>query len=164
MSTNSGDAGFAVESGGPGETQEIGQTLGRLLGTGDVVGLIGILGAGKTVLVKGIAEGMGVADPREVSSVSFTLIKRYEGRVPLYHADAFRLSGSSELEALGADEMLYGEGAAVIEWADRVSCLLPPERLEVCIEILGLSERRLTFSGEGRRAAALVEELKRLVG
>jgi len=160
MSTNSTDAQFAVQSRAPRQTREIGEALGRLLGRGDVVALIGILGAGKTVLAKGLAQGIGVANARHVSSPGFTLINRYDARVPLYHVDAFRLSNSAQLEALGADEMLYGEGAVVIEWADRVSSLLPPERLEIHMEILGPSERRLLFSGKGKRAAALIQGLR----
>lgn len=127
----------------PEATEELGARLGATLGPGCVVALRGELGAGKTVLVRGLARGLGIEEA--VTSPSFTLMHEFEGRCPLYHFDAW-MSGREELflEGGGA-EYLGGDGVAVVEWADRVSEWLPDERLEILLEHLSPTERRLTI-------------------
>jgi tRNA threonylcarbamoyladenosine biosynthesis protein TsaE len=118
-----------VVSRSPQETRRIGALLGPLLRPGDVVLLEGPLGAGKTVFAQGIAAGLGVDDP--LTSPTFTLIHEHVGRLPLYHIDLYRLSGAPEAGAIGLEEYLGGDGAAVVEWPDRATTLLPAERLVV---------------------------------
>lgn len=142
------------------ETIALGRRLGALLGPGHVVALIGALGSGKTTLTKGIAEGLGVEDSRAVTSPTFVLIHEHAGRVPLYHLDAYRLSGPADAEALGTDELFYGDGVAVVEWADRILAALPAERLDLHLGLGGNDgERTMDFRPRGRAYEELLEEL-----
>ncbi len=101
-------------------TEAFGRRLGGLLFPGAVVALIGPLGAGKTHLVRAVAAGLGVPDPRVVTSPTFVLIQEYAGRLPVYHFDAYRLRGENDFSDLGAHEYFEGEGVCLVEWADRV--------------------------------------------
>lgn len=144
-------------------THAIGRRLGAAVAVGDVIALVGPLGAGKTALVRGIAEGAGVPDPREVNSPTFVIVNEYEsapGRPPLrlYHIDTYRLRHGGDLDALGFDEMLAA-GAALIEWADRVADLLPPDHLTVTLEPVDDHTRRLNCAASGRRSAILLNAL-----
>lgn len=142
------------------ETIALGRRLGGLLSEGHVVALSGPLGSGKTTLTKGLAEGLGVEDSRWVTSPTFVLVHEYEGRVPVYHVDAYRLSGPSDAEALGADELFFGDGVAIVEWADRIAAALPDERLDVHLEHGdGDQERRLTFGPRGVEYERIIEKL-----
>lgn len=147
----------------PAETAWVGELLGMLLGPGDVVCLIGDLGAGKTSLAQGLARGLGVND--QVTSPTFTLINEYKGRLPLYHMDLYRLEGADELADLGYEEYVYGDGVTVMEWADRVMEALPRERLDIKLYAADdeLDQRRLVFEPAGRRFLHLTEELFRVV-
>jgi len=123
-------------------TRAFGKRLAGRLGRGDCVALIGDLGAGKTVLVRGIAVGMGLSDPKLVSSPTFVLVREYPTDVPVYHVDLYRLEGAAgELASLGLEEML-ADGVVVIEWADRAEEHLPRPRWEVRIEATGPNRRR----------------------
>ncbi len=135
------------------QTIEIGRTIGRELAAGDVVGLVGELGAGKTRLAKGLAAGLGVADGRTVSSPTFVLVNEYDGRLHVYHVDAYRLGCPRELAALGFDEMCESGGVVLIEWADRVRTLLGPAALWIDIQAVGESDRRLTLRSENEGLA-----------
>lgn len=141
------------------ETVGLGRRLGALLGPGDVVALRGPLGAGKTTLTKGLAEGLGVPEPRWVTSPTFVLVHQYEGRVPVYHIDAYRLNGPADAEALGADEMFFGDGVTVVEWAERIAAALPEDRLEILLEHSGEEQRRVTFEPRGARFTRLIADL-----
>ncbi len=125
------------------ETIKLGERTARGLKPGDVIALIGELGSGKTTFVKGLAKGLGVKNPRYVNSPSFVIIKEYQGRVPLYHFDVFRLQGAGDMEALGWEEYFYGGGVCALEWADKIKKLLPKRRLEVKIEILNNNRRKI---------------------
>ena len=115
------------------DTRALGLRIADALEPGDVVALIGDLGTGKTALTKYIAEGLGVTE--EISSPTFTIIKEYRsGRMPLYHFDVYRLGGSEELMDIGADEILDGDGACVIEWADIVADALPADCLAIRLD------------------------------
>jgi tRNA threonylcarbamoyladenosine biosynthesis protein TsaE len=122
----------------PEETEKLGERIGRALEKGCVVALIGELGAGKTILTRGIAKGLEVPDL--VHSPTFTLIHEHQGRLPVYHFDLYRLSSPQELEDLGAESYFYSEGVSVIEWAERAGNALPSDRLE--IHITGEDEER----------------------
>lgn len=113
------------------ETAEIGEQLGRLLNTGNIICLSGDLGAGKTALTKGIAKGLGVED--YVTSPTYTIINEYQGRLPLYHFDVYRLNDVEEMYELGYEEYFFGDGVVVLEWADVVRDIIPKERLWITI-------------------------------
>ncbi|MFP4435612.1 MAG: tRNA (adenosine(37)-N6)-threonylcarbamoyltransferase complex ATPase subunit type 1 TsaE [Phycisphaerae bacterium] len=130
----------------PEETIELGKRLAARLGVGDVVTLDGLLGAGKTVLTRGIALGLGLADERLVSSPTYVLVHEYPARVPVYHLDLYRMdSPAEELDDLGFDEMLE-TGVAVIEWASRAGDHLPHPRWRVEIEHVDSDTRRFTLA------------------
>src|SRR3954468_15431293 len=116
------------------ETQALGERLAPLLRRGDVVVLTGDLGAGKTVLAKGIAAGLGVSEP--VVSPTFTIVREYEGDIPFQHLDVYRLDHLQEVIDLGLDELLDGHAVTVVEWGEAVSALLPTDRLEVSLMLL----------------------------
>src|SRR5207253_7462092 len=130
-----------------------------LLQKGDFIALTGELGAGKTLLVKGAAEGAGVGS--EASSPTFALVNLYRGgQVVLQHLDLYRLAGPAELFALGFDDLLAEPAATLCEWADRAGPALPPERLDVALETTGPEERRATLTPHGTRARQLLDELQ----
>ena len=139
----------------PDETLAVGRRIGAALTGGDVVALVGPLGAGKTHLVKGIAAGAGVADPRKVNSPTFVLVNEYEARLHLYHVDVYRLAGADELDALGFDEMCASDGAVLVEWADRVPECLPADHLSVTLNVTGPDQRELTCTPTGPRGTTL---------
>jgi len=147
----------------PEETARVGEKLGTLLRAGDVVCLNGDLGAGKTRFAQGLAAGMEVNGP--VTSPTFTIINEYQGRLPLYHMDFYRLEDALELEDLGYEEYFYGRGVTVIEWAERVAVLLPAVRLDIFIgrSPEGEEVRDITFVPYGEDLTGLVEELMDLV-
>ncbi len=115
------------------DTIKLGEVLGRLLRPGDIVALKGGLGAGKTVLVKGIAKGLGIKE--EPNSPTFVIMNAYRGRVPLYHFDLYRVSGKKELEGIGYEDYFFGDGVTVVEWADRVEEIFPESAIEIEIKI-----------------------------
>jgi tRNA threonylcarbamoyladenosine biosynthesis protein TsaE len=143
-------------------TWSLGRRLGAALRPGDVVALIGDLGAGKTQLVRGACAGAGV-EPGDVSSPTFSIVQTYRGRVPFHHADLYRLADLDELYATGFMDLPGGDGALVVEWADKVEGWAPAERLEIRLaEVAGRPDaRRLTITGIGPRQAALAEALAR---
>jgi len=138
----------------------LGRRLGAALQRGDVVALIGDLGSGKTQLVRGACAGAGV-DPGDVSSPTFSIVQTYRGRVPFHHADLYRLADLDELYATGFMDLLGGDGALVVEWADKVKGWAPAERLELRLEEAPRRPevRRITITGTGPRHAALATVL-----
>lgn len=137
-------------------TDAFGRRLGSLLFPGAVVALVGTLGAGKTHLVRAIALGLGLHDPRVVSSPTFVLIQEYPARLPVYHFDAYRLRGDAEFADLGVHEYLDGDGVCLIEWADRVPGCLPPEHLRVELRVTGETSRRALLTASGPAYEALL--------
>jgi len=142
------------------ETIRIGKSIGSRLLPGDVVALMGELGAGKTQLIKGIATGVGVGKPTYISSPSFTLINEYPGRIPFYHIDLFRLGWEKEAEELGLEDYFQSEGITVIEWADKIPSLLPKEMLLIHIVYTGKNKRFLEITGKGKRDLNLVDQIQ----
>jgi tRNA threonylcarbamoyladenosine biosynthesis protein TsaE len=124
-------------------TQAAGERLGQTLGPGDVVGLTGELGAGKTCFIQGLAYGLGVKD--RATSPTFVLINEYQGRLPVRHVDAFRTASFTELMELGLPELFDEAGVTVVEWADKVAPLLPPRTIHVHIEGVGDEPREITI-------------------
>lgn len=143
------------------ETVELGMALGALLNRGDVVALTGELGSGKTWFTKGIARGLGIGPDIIVTSPSFALVNEYPGETTLFHIDVYRLESLSEILGAGIDEYLYSGGVAVVEWAERCPEILPDEALRVTLRIVDEHSRRISFSGDRRRAAFLLEALKK---
>ncbi|GIN74782.1 tRNA (adenosine(37)-N6)-threonylcarbamoyltransferase complex ATPase subunit type 1 TsaE [Bacillus sp. J14TS2] len=148
-------ANFEIRSNRPEDTYLIAKTVGELLGPNDVVLLEGDLGAGKTAFTKGLAVGLDVQ--RTVNSPTFTIIKEYKGRLPLYHMDVYRVENS--LEDLGLEEYFYNQGVSVVEWAHLIEEQLPSENLTVYLYREGEMERRIVFQPNGKRYEALCEEL-----
>jgi tRNA threonylcarbamoyladenosine biosynthesis protein TsaE len=128
------------------ETIAIGVKLAKKLKKGDCVALIGDLGSGKTVLTKGIAEGLGVKNPRYVNSPTFVIIKEHEGKLPLYHFDLYRLDRSTILDDESYEEYFYGDGVTVIEWADKIRSLLPKKYIEVKLKVAGENKRKIDIT------------------
>ena len=115
------------------ETYELGFHIGQKAGAGQVYALLGDLGVGKTVFTKGLAAGLGIQEP--ISSHTFTIVQIYEeGRLPFYHFDVYRIGGVEEMDEIGYEDYIYGEGVSLIEWADLIEDILPPHYTEVRIE------------------------------
>ena len=154
--------GVALHSKSATDTHRLGALLGALLQPGDVVLLEGSLGAGKTALTQGIGAGMGVGGA--INSPTFTLLKEYEGRLPLYHFDLYRIEDPEELFALGFEDYfggVSGDGVCVVEWADRGvaadgATLWPANWLRVSIAADGATKRTLTCVAQGERGETLL--------
>ncbi|MCQ2600376.1 MAG: tRNA (adenosine(37)-N6)-threonylcarbamoyltransferase complex ATPase subunit type 1 TsaE [Treponema sp.] len=114
------------------ETIELGRKIGSMLHKGDILAMQGTLAAGKTTITKGIAESLGVTDV--ITSPTFCLISEYEGKMPLYHLDVYRLEGSEDFINLGTDDMLYGDGVSVIEWSEKIMDELPKDVITIKLE------------------------------
>jgi tRNA threonylcarbamoyladenosine biosynthesis protein TsaE len=143
----------------PEETRALGRKLGSLLRAGDFVALTGELGAGKTLLVRGAAEGAGAAG--RASSPTFALVNLYRGgAVPLQHLDLYRLTGPAELFAIGFDDLLAEPAATLCEWAERAGDAVPADRLEIHLDWTGPQERRATLVAHGPRGNELRDALQ----
>ncbi len=148
-----------MRSASPEETQRLGAALGALLVAGDVVLLLGELGAGKTAFTQGVGAGLGVAGT--INSPTFTIVKEYAGRLPLYHFDLYRIEEPEELFALGFEEYFGGEGVAVVEWAERgedeeMGAAWPQSWLRVELRTTGAGERALALTAAGARGEQLL--------
>jgi tRNA threonylcarbamoyladenosine biosynthesis protein TsaE len=126
-------------------TEAAGERLGATLGPGAVVALTGELGAGKTCFVQGLVHGLGASV--RATSPTFVLVNQYTGRVPIHHVDAYRTDSMTELMDLGLLEMVGGEGVTIIEWADKLTPLLPPDAIRVHIAGVGAEPRTITIRG-----------------
>ena len=135
------------------ETQELGEKLGFLLRPGDVVRLEGNLGAGKTTMAQGICRGLKVYEP--VTSPTFSIIHQYNGKYPVYHIDAYRIESELELEELGLEEILEGDGVSLVEWAENILSVMPSTYLLVQIKISQANpdSRLIAFSSVGAQEA-----------
>lgn len=137
-------------------TEAFGRRLGGLLFPGAVVALVGPLGAGKTHLTRAVAEGLGVRNPAAVTSPTFVLIQEYPARLPVYHFDAYRLSGPREFAELGVEEYFAGDGVCLVEWADKVAVTLPADHLRITITVVDEHQRRFELVATGPRYEAVV--------
>lgn len=134
------------------ETGLVGRAIAEEVAPGVVIGLVGPLGAGKTRMSRAIAEGLGV-DPGAIASPTFVLIHEYDGRIPVYHADTYRLDDPDAFDSLGLLDDSGADGLCLIEWADRVANLLPPSSWQIALEPTGTDSRRIVL-----RAPELVLE------
>lgn len=148
-----------LRSRGPRQTMQFGKELGCLCAPGDVICLSGELGAGKTIMAKGIAQGLAVPKSYEIVSPSFTLINEFPGRIPLYHMDFYRIQGPDEAEEIGVVDYLFGNGISLIEWPERIISLLSKDYLLCEIRIKTKRMRDITLFPEGKRAEALLDNL-----
>lgn len=144
-------------SGSEKETEDIGCRLGAKLDKGGFVALYGELGAGKTAFVRGLARGLSAGEA--VSSPTFTLMHRYEGRLPVYHFDAYRLKNADEAEELGFEEYFYGDGVCVVEWAEKLQNILPGERMDVKITRAGENIREIALIPCGKKYERIAAEV-----
>lgn len=142
------------------ETRQLGAALGKVAQRGQIITLLGDLGAGKTRFAQGFGTGLGIPDDVVINSPTFTLINQYEGRLTCYHIDLYRLTDAAEAETLGLDDFLYGDGVSLIEWAHRLGEDLPAKRLEVELVYLDENERRLDITAFGEEYLALLNTLK----
>jgi tRNA threonylcarbamoyladenosine biosynthesis protein TsaE len=157
---------MVIVSGSIKDTLTIGRTIASRFRKGGIICLFGELGSGKTVLVKGIAEGLGI-HRSQIQSPSFVLMREYiaskktgPSRIPLYHFDLYRLQKRQEILNLGYEEYFYAEGLCVIEWADRLGVLLPNEYLGITLKIKSRNKRKLTIVGYGRPYEEIIRKLK----
>ena len=146
----------------PEDTIYLGTKLGKFLYRGDLIAINGVLGAGKTCFIKGIA--VGLESEEEATSPSFSIIKEYSAKIPIFHFDLYRLNSSAEIEELGYEEYFYGEGVTVIEWANKIKNYLPKELLSVNIlmDCDNLFSRKINFEAKGERYKKLLEVLKHI--
>ena len=140
------------------QTRNMGMKLGKSAAAGDVILLVGPLGAGKTCLTQGIAHGLGIHE--YTASPSFVLVREYQGKLPLYHIDLYRLDKIEEVTQLGLDDYLYGNGVCVVEWADKGLDVLPEEHLLIGMQIVSPLKRRLSFMPRGTRYLEILSKLK----
>lgn len=135
---------------------ELGRRIGGELLPGDFIGLTGDLGAGKSVLARGVCAGCGV-DPRQVLSPSFTIVVSHQGRLPIHHADFYRLADADELFATGFGDLDDGTGAILVEWIDRIPEARPPGHMAIHIEGCGEAPRTVRIDRVGQRYAGRCE-------
>ena len=140
------------------ETLAIGKKLGRLLSPGDVILLTGELGAGKTCLVKGIADGLGIKGTR-ITSPTFIIINEYTGKIPLYHIDLYRIGSIEDLRDIGMEELVYGKGVTAIEWAERIKDTLPDERMEISLKWVDDKSRTIDIRAFGSHHREILKKL-----
>ncbi|MFH0777557.1 MAG: tRNA (adenosine(37)-N6)-threonylcarbamoyltransferase complex ATPase subunit type 1 TsaE [Candidatus Eisenbacteria bacterium] len=148
---------MALQSGSEEETLRIGREIGGFLSAGDVVAIRGELGAGKSVLVRGVCEGLGVR--QRTRSPSFTFMIRYRGPVDVYHIDLYRVEAAGDLATLGWEEAVYGEAVTVIEWAEKLQSFLPPASVQIGIEVTGEESRNVEVEASDDRHGGLIEKL-----
>lgn len=146
-----------VQSQSTSETIRIGKQIGSQLHSGDVVALVGELGTGKTHFIKGLASGAGVKRSRYITSPSFTLIHEYQGKIPFYHVDLYRLKTEKEAEGLGLEEYLQGGGITAVEWADKIPAHLPEQMLWIEIRFTGAHTRSIEIRAKGKRYEEIVQ-------
>lgn len=128
----------------PEETIALGEKIGSLLSKGDVIAMQGTLAAGKTTITKGIAKALGVQE--SITSPTFCLVSEYEGKMPLYHMDVYRLEGAEDFQTLGPDDMIYGEGVCLIEWSEKIMEELPSKTIVLKITVQDDNSRIITLT------------------
>lgn len=141
-------------------TMSFGRSLAKLVKGGEIVGLCGELGTGKTTFVRGFCEGIEVSQKAWVRSPTFTLINEYEGRLPVYHIDLYRIARAEEIEALNLREYLHSDGVSLIEWIERLPADELDDYFEVSLAHRHKSQRQVTFTAHGERYETILEQLK----
>ncbi len=139
------------------QTKDLAEKLSKLVNKGDIICLTGDLGAGKTTFTQSFAKGLEIEEP--VTSPTFTIIQEYEGRIPLYHFDVYRITHPTEMEDIGYEEYFFGNGVCVIEWASLIEELIPKEHLWITITVEGPTERKVCLKGTSKYYESIIEEL-----
>jgi tRNA threonylcarbamoyladenosine biosynthesis protein TsaE len=142
------------------ETRQLGRIIGRLIEQPVIIALIGDLGSGKTAFVQGLALGLDVPVEYYITSPTFTLINEYPARLPLYHADLYRLETVRDLEDIGLDELLYGQGVLAVEWADKLTENLSGDYLVLQFEIIDDDCRKIDLIAYGHNGLNLIKALE----
>ncbi|MCR1955171.1 tRNA (adenosine(37)-N6)-threonylcarbamoyltransferase complex ATPase subunit type 1 TsaE [Clostridioides mangenotii] len=137
-------------------TKSYGFKLGGLVKKGNIICLLGDLGAGKTTLTQSFAKGLGVDD--YVTSPTFTIVNEYDGRIPLYHFDVYRIGSSDEMYDIGYDEYINSDGVCIIEWANLIEDVLPDEYLSIELKYVE-DGREMILAPKGEKYIRIVEEL-----
>ena len=151
---------FTIITKSPEETKKLGKEVSKLVKPGDLLAFYGELGAGKTCFIQGISRGLKVKD--YVTSPTFTIINEYQGKIPIFHFDLFRLNNAEEILELSYKEYFYGEGLTVIEWAEKIEQFLPKEHLKIDIKFKDRYQRTISFIPQGDRFNNFLEELSRI--
>ena len=142
------------------KTASWGRKLGKLVQGGEIIGLVGELGTGKTTFTRGFAAGAGVGKDAWVRSPTFTLINEYQGRLAVYHIDLYRIGKTEEIAALNLREYLYSAGVSLIEWFEYLPAGEVDEYLEIRMAHSGRAGRELTFVAHGERYEQILEKLR----
>jgi tRNA threonylcarbamoyladenosine biosynthesis protein TsaE len=141
------------------DTKSIGKIIAKNLSKGTVLCLDGDLGAGKTTLTQFIAKEFGIDE--YITSPTFTIIKEYEGVLPFYHMDVYRIESEEEMYDLGYEEYIYSEGVSIIEWSQKISNMLPLNRINIYIQRTDDENMRIfSIEGQGKTYEKITEELK----
>lgn len=148
-----------VSSGSPGETEELGASIGSLLCVGSFLALRGVLGGGKTCLTRGVVASLAPQSVHLVASPTYAIMNCYPGITPVYHFDFYRLQGDNDIEELGFEDFFYGDGVCVVEWSERLVELLPPDVLTLLFEYVGEDRRLITISSSGQSSGKVLEQL-----
>ncbi len=127
------------------DTLKIGRAIGEQLPPGSIISLRGPLGAGKTIIAKGIALALKIDEA--ITSPTYTLLQEYEGTLPLYHMDLYRIDSVDEFEMLGTEELLYGKGITLIEWSEKIDEILPEDTIYITLSINENQDRVITIQG-----------------
>jgi tRNA threonylcarbamoyladenosine biosynthesis protein TsaE len=143
------------------DTLLLGRIIGENLIRGDVIALVGELGTGKTTITQGIARGLGVSEKYYITSPTFTLINEYPGKITLYHLDVYRLTGPDDLGDMGYEEYFFGDGVAVIEWAEKIKDILPDDVLNIALSYREGNEREIEISGTSHRMSCIEEKIRK---
>ena len=146
---------WKVVTDSPQKTKALAEMIGRAVSAGTLITLSGDLGAGKTTFTQGLAKGLDI--DRKVTSPTFTIMKEYKGRLPLYHIDAYRLEDIDQ--DLGFEEYIDGDGVCVIEWADFIENVLPQDKLSINLTINDDDSRMLVFTADGERYEEVLDRL-----
>ena len=152
---------FSIVTKNPEATKQAGKNLGQNLSPGSIVALTGELGSGKTTLVQGIGEGLRIRSL--IKSPSFVIINEYDGPLPLYHFDLYRLDNAEEILGLGCEEYFYEKrGVVIIEWAKKIKDFLPEEYLEINLKIVNLSKRKISGQAYGASYKEVMKKMEKL--
>ena len=151
---------WSTVSKSPRQTMNWGKKLGKLVQGGEIIGLVGELGTGKTCFVRGFTEGVGVGKEAWVRSPTFTLINEYNGRAPVYHIDLYRVAKPEQQAGLDLREYLYGDGVSLIEWFEYLPADEMDEYLEIALAHLGGAKRQLKFVAHGERYEKILDQIK----
>jgi tRNA threonylcarbamoyladenosine biosynthesis protein TsaE len=151
-----------IISNSPRETEELGEQLGSVLSAGILLALRGGLGGGKTCFTRGIVASLAPQSAHLVASPTYAIMNSYQGYIPVYHFDFYRLTGDNDIAELGFDDYFYGDGVCVIEWSERLVELLPDDYITVGFECTGDHQRLITLTGSGSISQDALEQLAKL--